>query len=57
MLSIIDDCMFTEGHEEPVVSVYSNGFSVPEITIMEGQVIGLSLISALLIKYFPTWTE
>ncbi|CAG2248845.1 unnamed protein product [Mytilus edulis] len=28
-----------EGQEEPVVSVSANGFAVPEITIMEGQVI------------------
>lgn len=31
--------IWTEGQEEPVVSVSANGFAVPEITIMEGQVI------------------
>lgn len=29
---------FTEGLEEPIVAVSNNGFSLPEITIMEGQV-------------------
>ena len=37
VLTVDTFLLFSEGQEEVVIAVTRNGFSVPEVTVMEGQ--------------------